>query len=305
MDYDRLEAFRAVAREDGFTAAARALGKTQSAISQAVAALEEELGQALFVRDGRRVLLTQAGRILLEHAEQAFAQLGAARERLDALTGLQTGWLTIGTSDTLACYALPPALAAFRERHPDVELTLDPRPSPATALAVARREVDLGVITLPLPPDLEHRGRPLREVLRVSILAREPEVLILRPDHPLACRRSIGLRRLGELPLLLLGRGSGGRAWLDAQLARVKVRPRVAMEMNSVELLKRMTALGFGAAVVPARAVQREVCAGELAAVQLRGLRGRRELALLLPQGDPLAPAAARFAELLPGHMRA
>jgi DNA-binding transcriptional LysR family regulator len=76
------------------------------------------------------------------------------------------------------------------------------------------------------------------------------------------------------------------------------------MEMNSVELLKRMTALGFGAAVVPARAVQREVRAGELAALKLRGLRAHRELALVLPAGEPLAPAASRFAELLVTHLR-
>ena len=119
------------------------------------------VGETLFVRDGRRVLLTEAGRILLEHAQAAFAQLEIGQQRLDALAGLNGGRLVIGTSDTLAYYMLPGALAAFRASHPGVELTLETRPSPATASAVAARTVDLGVVTLPLPEGLEHRGRPL------------------------------------------------------------------------------------------------------------------------------------------------
>ena len=303
MDTDRLNAFRAVARENGFTAAARSLGKTQSAVSQAVAALEDELGHPLFVREGRSVRITQAGRILLEHVEPAFAQLDAAAARLRALAGLEGGRLVIGTSDTLACYALPSALAAFRSQHAGVELVLEPRPSPATARAVASGDVDLGVITLPLPDGLSHRGRPLAQALTIEPLAPEPEVLIVRPDHPLACRKRVTLRRLAEEPLLLLGQGSAGRAFLDAELSRAGVRPRVAMEMNSVEVLKRMTALGFGAAVVPARAVAREASAGELVALRLTGLHGRRKLALVMPRDAPVTPAAIRFAELLPAHL--
>ncbi len=304
MDSDRLKAFAAVAREGGFTAAARTLGKTQSAISQAVAGLERELGQSLFVREARRVSLTEAGRILLHHAEQAFAELGAAERALAALGELRGGQLRVGSSDTLAYYALPSALSSFRERYPDVELQLVTRPSPATASAVAAREVDVGVVTLPLPPDLEHGDRPIRQALRIVELGPELEVLIVPPDHRLARRKRVGLRALAREPLLLLARGTAGRAAMDAQLARARVEPRVAMEMDSVELLKRLTELGFGVSIVPARSVEREVRSGQLAAVPLSGLQ-RRSLGLILPARDPIGPAARALAALIEEHAAA
>ena len=88
---DRLAAFVAVAREGGFSRAARALGRTQSSLSQAVALLEHDLAEALFVRDGRSTHLTDAGRVLLAHAERAFAELDAARAELAALRDLTSG----------------------------------------------------------------------------------------------------------------------------------------------------------------------------------------------------------------------
>ncbi|HTM18951.1 MAG TPA: LysR family transcriptional regulator, partial [Kofleriaceae bacterium] len=127
MELHRLRAFAAVAREGGFSRAARKLGQTQSSVSQAVAALERELDESLLVRAGRRVDLTEAGRVLLAHAERAFAELAAAEGELAALRDLESGRLAVGTSDTLATWLLPPVLGAFRTRHPGVELRLDNR----------------------------------------------------------------------------------------------------------------------------------------------------------------------------------
>lgn len=298
MDYDRLAAFMAVAHHGGFTAAARAVGKTQSALSQAVGALEEDLGQPLFVRQGRGVSITEAGRVLLEHAEQAFATLAAAERRLSALAGLEAGQLTVGASDTLAYHALPPVLRAFRAAHPGVELTLRARPSPDTARAVAQREVDLGIVAAPLPPT---DGQPEPRLERLMPLH---EVAIVPPDHGLAGRRRLRLQDLAGEPLLLLRRGTAGRAHLERELAAVGVVPRVAMEMDSVELLKRLVELGLGVSVVPALAVEREAKAGLVAAVPLAGLADRREVALALPPRDPIAPAAAAFAALARKHLR-
>src|SRR6185295_5048265 len=112
MDAVRLGAFVAVAREGGFSRAARALGRTQSSVSQAVALLEAELGEALFVRDGRQTHVTAAGRVLLAHAERAFAEMDAARAELAALRDLTAGTLALGASDTFATYLLPPVFAA-------------------------------------------------------------------------------------------------------------------------------------------------------------------------------------------------
>src|SRR5512140_1885954 len=102
LDTDQLLAFVTVARERGFSRAARALGKTQSAVSQAVLHLERELGQPLLVRDGRSSHVTEAGQTLLEDAERILSDMARARDRLASLGTMKTGRLRIGASDTLA-----------------------------------------------------------------------------------------------------------------------------------------------------------------------------------------------------------
>jgi len=298
VDWNKLEVLLAVARHGGFSAAARALGKTQSAVSQAVLALERDLGQPLLSRRARAVRPTQAGSLLLEHAERVEAELAQAARKLAALREVRGGRLVIGTSDTLAYYALPQVLSAFRARHPDVELVLETRPSPATALALAAGDVDVGVITLPLPRGLRHRGAPLERAISCEPLAPQPEVLIAPPAHRLARRKRVRFAELTGEPLLLLGRGSAGRDFVDRELQRAGVRPQVVMEMNSVELLKRMVELGFGLSIVPALAVEREVRARDLSAVPLMAAADTRRIGLAFEAHGAHGRAADVFASL-------
>jgi DNA-binding transcriptional LysR family regulator len=301
LDAGQLAAFLAVARARGFSRAAARLGRTQSAVSQAIARLEAELGVTLFVRGRRATVLTPAGQALAEHAERVLDEMDRARARLQALSAVREGSLTVGTSDTLACYVLPPVIGAFRARFPAVDLRLDNRPSPATAARVAERQLDLGLVSLPLPEGLRAGGRPARERLRIEPLAAQEEVAICPPGHPLARRRRAGLDALLPHPLLLLDRTTAARAALDADFARLGAAPTVAMEMSSVEVLKRLVELGLGVSVVPAHSVAREVNSGVLAAVALRGRSIERRLGLVMPASGPLSPAAAAFAEIARG----
>src|SRR5687767_7021004 len=104
LDSGRLLTFRVVARERSFSRAARQLGKTQSSVSEAVALLERELGATLFERRGRTAVLTDAGRLLLPHAERILDEMERTRTHLEAARELRAGELVIGTSDTLACH---------------------------------------------------------------------------------------------------------------------------------------------------------------------------------------------------------
>jgi DNA-binding transcriptional LysR family regulator len=293
VELHRLRAFAAVAREGGFSRAARRLGQTQSSISQAVAALERDVGEPLLVRAGRRVELTEAGRVLLAHAERAFAELEAAAGELAALRDLQTGRLAVGTSDTLATWLLPAVLGGFRARHPGVELRLDNRTSPAIAAEVAARRLDLGVVSLPLPADLRLDGQPAEAALRIEPLIDQPDVLICPPAHRLARRRRVGLADLAGEPLLLLDRTTGSRAWLERRFAAARVRPHVIMEMSSVEVLKRLVELGFGLSIIPACAA-----IGAVAVVELSGLGKPRRVGIVTPTTGPLSRAARAFIEV-------
>ncbi len=300
---ERLRAFLAVAREGGFSRAARALGQSQSAVSQAVIALERGLGEPLFVRDGRVVALTDAGQILRAHAERALGELAAARAAIGKRQRLTAGRLVLGTTDTLACYLLPPVLAAFRARHPELDLGLRLRPSPIVAALAAARRVDVALVTLPLPARLGRARRKTAAAVHAEPLLEQRDVAVCAPGHALAARARVRLAELAPHPLVLLDRTTATRAALDARFAALGTTPRVVMEMTSVEALKRMVELGFGVSVVPELAVADEARRGALVRIALDD-GPRREVALVTPTVGPLSHAARAFVEVCRERLR-
>ena len=304
LDSARLAAFAAVVRCGGFSKAANELGKTQSSVSQAVLLLERELGQKLFSRDGHTPRLTDAGRALLRRATRIFEEMALAEAELSALSELRFGELVVGTSDTLACYFLPPVFAAFRERYPNVELRLDNRPSPVIAERVSERQVDIGIVSLPLPEALELSGRKVSERLDCIILAAQEDVAVCAPSHALAKRREVAVPDLAMHPLLLLDRTTSSRALVEAAFAAEKMAPRVAMEMSSVEVLKRLAELGFGVAIVPRFSVQRELENGALWVLKLKHFGARRSVGALTPRAFAPTRAASAFLALAETYSR-
>ncbi len=284
---ERLLALVEVARHQGFSRAARALGRTQSSLSQAIAALEEDAGTPLLVRDGRRTRPTAAGKVLLVHAERVLAELALARSELAALSELTAGRLVVGTTDTLAMHVLPPALRELRRRHPGIELVLDHRPSPAIAARVASGDDDVGIVTLPLPSATD---------LRVEPLGRLNDVLVCPRGHRLATKERVTAAELAKEPLLLLDRATGARAHLDAWFGARGETPRVAMEMASVEVLLRLVELGFGVTVVPSVAVSSRA----LVAVPLAGLSARG-IGLITANVGAMSPATRAFVPIVRG----
>ncbi|HEX3776787.1 MAG TPA: LysR family transcriptional regulator [Polyangiaceae bacterium] len=298
LDSARLAAFAAVARLGGFSKAANELGKTQSSVSQAVLLLERELGQKLFARDGHTPRLTDAGRALLPHATRILDEMALAQGELAALSELAFGELIVGTSDTLACYFLPPVFAEFRARYPKVELRLDNRPSPVIAERVAERRVDIGIVSLPLPESLELAGHKPSERLDCVTLAAQEDVAVCAPAHALGKRREVGVRDLAPHSLLLLDRTTSSRAHVEAAFLAERTPLNVGMDMSSVEVLKRLAELGFGIAIVPRFAVERERASGTLSVLKLREFGARRSVGAITPRAGAKTRAASAFLEL-------
>lgn len=291
---DRLRVLVEVVRSGGFSRAARVLGTTQSSVSQSVAALEQDVGEQLLVRGRREVVATEAGRALLAGAEKVLAALEEARDALRSMREVTAGTVALGTSDTLATYLLAPVFAAFRSRYPQVSLRLENRPSPVIAALVARRELDLGIVTLPLPDSAEPGVGALKQVPLRTVR----DVAIVRPGHPLARRTRLSPAALAAEPLLLLDRTTATRAFLERHFEAAGLHPRVAMEMSSVEVLKRMVELGFGVSVVPEVACRREVSEGTLVALPLAGWSGRRQVGLLQRPEGVLSKAGQALAQV-------
>jgi DNA-binding transcriptional LysR family regulator len=196
--------------------------------------------------------------------------------------------VTLATSDTNCTYVLPTVLRRFRARYPEVELDIRNKMSSEVRQLTLADHVDFGLVTLPAP-DRGLRAEPLYE---------RGDVWICPPGHDLEQRQSIRPATAGRFPLLVLERGSQSRALLDDVLQRAGVTPRPAMELGSIEIIKRFVEIGFGIALVPAVSVVREVAEGRLVAVAALGLDNRPSV-LLRHRGRPESPAAAALAQMM------
>jgi DNA-binding transcriptional LysR family regulator len=194
-----LRVLREVAARGSFTAAADALGYTQSAVSRQVASLEVATGTALFERGPRGVRVTEAGSALVRHAGTILDELSAAERELAGIAASDGGSLRVGAIPTAVAELVPRALTAFRERRPGVELALREGSSPSQLRRVASGSADLAVIGV-LPERRSSRDRRVE----LEHLLDDPLLLAVGRDHPLAGRRTVDLDALA------------GEAWIAA-----------------------------------------------------------------------------------------
>jgi DNA-binding transcriptional LysR family regulator len=252
MDSDRwlglelrhLTALKAVADHGSFGRAAAHLGYTQSAISQQIATLERIVGTRLIDRPGgpKPVALTEAGRLLLRHAESITARLQAAQADLEALSDGAAGRLRVGTYQSVGARILPTVLNRFLAEWPQVDISLRESTDDAELLAgVERGELELTFTMLPLPPG------PFEFVE----LMRDPYVLVVAADSPLASRpKPPGPRELAGLPLI--GNRSCRSIEAGMQLIRSTGRePNIVFRSDDNGTVQGVVASGMGVALVP------------------------------------------------------
>lgn len=290
MTLRQLEVFLAVAREKSFSRAARRIRSSQPTLSEHVGELERELGRKLFVRRGREVTLTEAGRVFDQYASRVVATVEEARQAMDELDGLSHGSLLLGASTTPGLYVMPGIIAAFRARYPGVELKLQVANSQVIEGRVKDRELDLGVVG-------GHSVAPGEECLAAGLL--DELVLIVPPGHAWAARREIAPERLADQPLLLREVGSATRSVTERALQRAGVTFKSVMELDHTEAIKQSVMAGFGVAFVSTYAVRGEVASGRLRAVRLRGLRVQRHFHVIHHESRRVTASARAFMELL------
>lgn len=286
----QFEVFLAVARAGSFRRAADTLHLSQPALSQHVKELEEELGARLFDRLGRTVVLTEAGRLLEEHALRLFATLDGARDAIGELLGLKRGSLLIGGSTTPGIYVLPGVMAAFQARYPGIRVALRIANSRVIEERVRANELDLGVVG-------GHVLGPGERCLTAGLL--DELVLVVPPAHPWAGRGSVRPEQLADERLLMREEGSATRQVTERTLQQAGVKFRMAMELDHTEAIKQAVMAGLGVAFVSVHAVKGELAAGRLRVLRLRGLPIRRHFHVIHHEARALAPAARAFVELL------
>ena len=267
MDLRQLEIVKVIADTGSFTAAARLLHVSQSAVSRQVLLLEEELKEPLFVRLGRRVRLTSAGESLLQLSQRVLSDVRDTTAAIVEGHGRLSGTINLAGGMTVCLHVFPSLLKEYRRRHPDVDIKLTTGGTPDLVERIRSGTVDVALMTLPVEG---------ADLMQVPVM-REELLLVTHPAHRVAKRRRVGARELDGQPLVLFERGSSTRRVIDAMIAREQITPNIVMETENVEILKALVAIGMGMTIIPYQAVAREVRAGQLWCTRLDGVSMVRE----------------------------
>lgn len=283
----QLKTFVAAAETLSFTQAARRVHLSQPSVTEQVRALEEAVGQPLFIRHNNRLQLTPAGERLASRARELLAMADdALREVRDDVAGT-AGAIRVAAPPTLCTSLLIPQWLGFVQQHPAMQVEVQERNSSATAQAVRDGTADLGLV----------HGWPANGAeLRTEVLARDMPVVVLPPGHPLGQAADIPSDALSALPLVVTMEGCRYREYLDALLQHGPVRPRIRGVADSVPALIQMVAAGLGVSILPRMAL---APAGAAPRVEWKPLSGSGEglpICLLTPHRTPARQVAAFIA---------
>ena len=288
MDLRQLRYLVALAEEQNFTRAAASEHIAQPALSQQIRRLEEELGLALVERTTRRVALTGAGELLVVRARRIMAELEAAESELEALRGVYTGHVTIGAMHTMGPVDLSLALARFRERHPDVGLTVREQSSEELAEMLRIDELDLAFLSV--TERVESHGLGLHQ------LVSEELVVLLHREHPLAKQRRVRMTELEGEQFISFREGARLRELLVWAAREAGFEPRVTLESNESQRVRRLVARGLGVAILPRS--DAEGPGADVAVATLTEPALTRDITLAWRAGRRHPPAAAEFLDL-------
>ncbi len=284
MDLAQLEVFLTVAREGRFSRAAEKLFRTQSAVSQTIHKLEEELGEPLLDRSSRDGQLTDAGRVLQEYAERLLNLRNDAQEALVELRELHKGKLAIAANEFTALYLLP-VLGEFRRLHPMIKIVVQRALGSHIPDDVLRHNSELGVLTYD----------PQEPQLCSTVVYLDELIFVVPPSHPLARAQQVSIRQLGAESFVAHIVSSPYREKVIQAFKRHKTPLHMDIELPTLQAIKRFVAMGNGVALLPEISVENELARGELVRIAVRELRLHRKLRLVYRKSASLSHAARAF----------
>jgi DNA-binding transcriptional LysR family regulator len=287
MELSQLEVFLTVAREGRFSRAAEKLFRTQSAVSQTIRKLEEELGEPLFDRSSREGVLTDAGRTLQTYAEQLLNLRSDAREALVELRELQKGKLAIAANEFTALYLLP-VLAEFRRLHPMIKITVQRSLGSRIPDDLLRHTVEMGVLSYD----------PEEQRLRSIVVYLDELTFVVPPTHPLAGEKQISISQLGAEVFVAHIVSSPYREKVIETFRRLKTPLHMDVQLPTLQAITRFVSMGNGVALLPQISVENELARGELVSIPVRELRLHRKLRLVYRKEASLSHAGRAFLQV-------
>ncbi|WP_409560806.1 LysR substrate-binding domain-containing protein [Hyphomicrobium sp. B1] len=261
MTLEQLRIFVAVAEKQHVTQAAHEINITQSAASSAIATLEERYAVKLFDRIGRRIELTDAGRVFLVEARGVLARAATAEKALADLAGLKRGSLSIYASQTIVNYWLPPFLAIFNRRYPEIQLKLKAGNTQQVAIATHDGIADIGFIEGTI--DDPH--------LSVRTVEGDRLVIVVSPNHPFAGKEKLEPADIKAMTWVMREQGSGTRGEFETALKDHSVETadlNVVLELPSNEAVCAAVEAGVGATAISNLVAEAGLLAGKLVALE-------------------------------------
>lgn len=283
-----LRVFEAAASARSFSRGAELLGMTQSAVSQQIRSLEDEVGVRLFDTQARPIQLTDAGRELLRHARAILAQVDVAADAMASLEGQFKGQIHLGVVSP-AQYFAPALLTAFRERYPQVRVKLSIASRDSLLQQLAEHRVDLVLGGYP----------PAHAEVEAEAFARHPHVLIAAAGHPLAARRGLQWADLRDEPFLFREPGSATRQFLEHLLQVQGLQVQAGIELQGPETIRQAVLAGMGISFVSAHVCQTEIACGLIRVLDVEGMPKWLDWCLLHRRDRPLSTVQQALREFV------
>jgi DNA-binding transcriptional LysR family regulator len=277
MDLHQLQLFLAVMESPSVTRAAESVRLSPGAVSLQLHKLADELHTELFVRNGKRLVPTPAAWRLADQARALLRLTSQIKQEFETDVSTDTRPFHFSTGVTTLIYQLGRPLRQLRKQYPSAEIRVSVNSTEETSAGLQSRRFDLGLVTLPVP----EKG------LRIMPLFQE-ELLVLRPANKRTGGRRIGVLRpadLADAPFLLYPWRSNVRQIIDRNFQEIGVSPRVVMEADDTEAIKRLVESGFGYSMLPERALRRGA-SGFFQTFRIEGHRIYRVLALAMVRTD-------------------
>ncbi len=255
LDVKQLRVLKAVAEHGSFSAAAEALSYTQPAISQQIAALERSAGATLVDRNSRGVRLTDAGRALVDHAQVVLSRLAAAEAELEAIAGVRGGRVRLAAFPTAGASLVPPAVARFAERHPEVELAFSEEEPEESGQMLRAAELEVAIVF-----EFHDLSQPEWDRIYGGIelhrLVDDPMYLALPRDHPLVHKPRVRLQDVAEETWIQDGDPGNVCGRLHHAACRsAGFEPRIGFQSDDYNVVQGLVAAGVGVSLLPSLAL--------------------------------------------------
>lgn len=288
MDINQLEVLVAVAQEKSFSRAAEVLHRTQPAVSQAIRRLEQEVGEKLFDRSSKDGTLTAAGEVLLEYARQMLNLRRSAQTAIKELRNLQQGKVTLSANEHTVFYLLP-LIQEFRRRYPLIKVEVSRGVASRIPTEVMAREVELGVISF----------KTNDESVKSIPVNFDELALVVSPEHPLAKKQSVSVKDLGMESFIAHNAPSPYREKVIQTFEKHRTPLNIAIELPSLEAIKRLVERGVGVALVPKLTAEAEIANGRLVALSVSEMKLERRLHIIYRRNSEISHAGKMFLQLV------